>query len=148
MCRRRLCCNITEMILFNLICCQEHEFEGWFRDGASYETQAAAGEIACPVCGERRTRKAPMAPRLIKGRETAGTKAGSDLREALLALRRAVEDNCAYVGDRFPDEARRMHYGETDRRPVYGEASAAETRALIDEGIEVLPLPWPSRQDA
>ncbi len=136
------------MILFNLICGHDHEFEGWFRDGATYDLQAAAGEIWCPTCGDRQIRKAPMAPRLIKGRGGADEKAVPELREALLALRRDVEENCAYVGDRFPDEARRIHYGEAEKRPVYGEATLAEARALVDEGVEVVPLPWRPRHDA
>ena len=134
------------MILFNLVCAAEHQFEGWFRDGASYDAQAAAGAIACPVCADHGVRKAPMAPRLIKSRSDAADPVPTELRQALTALRRHVEENCAYVGDRFPEEARRMHYGETEKRSVYGEASVEEARALLEEGVAVLPLP--ARQDS
>ncbi len=138
------------MILFNLVCAAEHQFEGWFRDGATYDAQAAEGAIACPVCGDHGVRKAPMAPRLIKGRSEASDLPAvrPQLQQALAALRRHVEDNCAYVGERFPEEARRMHYGEIEKRPVYGEASLDEARSLLEEGVEVLPIPAAPRHDA
>jgi hypothetical protein len=130
------------MILFDLICGDDHQFEGWFRDGASYETQAAAAEIACPTCGDRRIRKAPMAPNVIRGATPPAI-----IREAVETLRHHVEANCDYVGERFVEEARQMHYGEAEQRPVYGEASIADAKELVEEGIEIMPLPWRTRQD-
>lgn len=134
------------MILYNLLCAQGHEFEGWFRDGAAFDGQAAASEIQCPSCGDRSVRKAPMAPCVHTGRSPVAEPPG-ELRQALAAIRRTVEENCTYVGTDFPDEARRQHYGEAEPRAVYGEASGEEVRALAEEGVEVLPLPWIRRHD-
>lgn len=134
------------MILFNLLCAQGHEFEGWFKNGAAFDGQCLAGEIDCPVCGDRAVRKAPMAPCVHTGRAAVAAPA-AELREALLEIRRSVEENCTYVGNDFPDEVRRQHYGEAEERAVYGEASPDEVRQLTEEGVEVLPLPWIRRHD-
>lgn len=134
------------MILFELRCTQQHHFEAWFRDGAAYDVQAADGAIACPVCGDTGVSKAPMAPRLVHSRgEPAAPdpdRIAGDVRRALLEIKKQVEANCDYVGDRFPEEARRIHYGESDARPIYGEATRDEARDLHEEGVAVQPLPW------
>jgi len=143
------------MILFTLRCGEGHDFEGWFRDGQTYDAQAAAGAITCPTCGDTRIGKAPMAPRLARhhgSRESEGAGAGpaappgaeaaETARALMRTLRRAVESSCDYVGDRFPEEARRIHYGETKARPIYGEATEAQARDLADEGVEVRAVPW------
>lgn len=132
------------MILFALRCSEQHEFEGWFRDGAAYEAQAAAGDITCPVCGTRSVTKAPMAPRVARRYvEPAPPQVTVDeLRRALLGLKQQVQAECDSVGDRFPEEARRIHYGECDARPIYGEATQAEVRDLREEGVVVMALPW------
>ncbi|MDR3437966.1 DUF1178 family protein [Telmatospirillum sp.] len=135
------------MILFNLICGHEHEFEGWFRSGADYDSQVAAGELVCPVCSDRSVHKAPMAPGVISGEGRANRDVDA-VREALVALRKTVEENCDYVGERFPEEARRIHYGETKERPIYGHTSLDEARALFEEGVEVMLIPKRLRQDA
>jgi hypothetical protein len=135
------------MILFNLVCGQDHEFEGWFRSGADFDKQLAAAELVCPVCNDRAVQKAPMAPRVITGEAKVKHQA-RDLREALTALRKVVEANCDYVGDRFPEEARRIHYGEAEERAIYGQATLDEARALCDEGVDVMLVPKPLRQDA
>ena len=138
------------MILFNLVCSSGHSFECWFRDGAACESQIAAGEVTCPACGDSLVHKAPMAPHIARGgvrrAETEKAEADGDapakaLRQALETLRRHVEDNADYVGPRFAEEARRMHYGETGERPIYGEASPDEVKAMLDEGIAFHPLP-------
>jgi hypothetical protein len=140
------------MILFDLRCGDGHVFEAWFKDGATFEAQREAGEIVCPVCGNIRIAKAPMAPRLAKaegrgeadaprtGKAPAGpaAKLGDRLRE----VRRLVEEHCEDVGERFPEEARKMHYGEAEKRGIYGEASDDEVEELADEGIEVQRVPW------
>jgi hypothetical protein len=140
------------MILFNLVCADDHQFEGWFRDGATYDAQAAAGEIACPVCGNRAVRKAPMAPSVLKGKGGPKQEGGEDratsLQQAIAELRNHVEANFDYVGEHFAEEVLRMHHGEAEKRSVYGEASLTEARSLLDEGIDVLPLPGAPRQDA
>lgn len=133
------------MILFQLKCGCGHSFEAWFRDGASYEAQATRGEISCPLCGDAAVGKAPMAPRLVRnvgdGTERAARMV-DDVGRALVELRRQVEDKCDYVGERFPEEARRIHYGEDDARPIYGEATAEEARELEEEGVAVARIPW------
>jgi hypothetical protein len=137
---------MIEMILFNLICAHEHEFEGWFRSGAAYDTQVAAGEVNCPVCHDPQVRKAPMAPGVIKG-EGGNNQVAVALRDALAALRRRVEETCDYVGDRFPEEARRIYYGEAEERSIYGSASLDEAQALCEEGVEVMLIPACRRKD-
>ncbi len=138
------------MILFDLKCARKHVFEAWFLDGAAYEAQRAAGEIACPACGDADVSKAPMAPRVHKGKGRDGGESNSakDLHEALHELRRYVEKNSDHVGDRFPEEARKIHYGEVDKRNIHGEASEREAGELADEGISFSRRPWPSRQNS
>ena len=135
------------MILFNLICSLDHEFEGWFRNGAAFDEQLAAGELSCPVCENRSVRKAPMAPGVIAGGRKESREA-EGLRESLGTLRRLVEENCDYVGERFPEEARRIHYGEVEKRAIYGQTTLEEAKALNDEGVDVMLIPAPLRQDS
>ncbi|HXZ01970.1 MAG TPA: DUF1178 family protein [Stellaceae bacterium] len=139
------------MILFKLRCAAEHEFEAWFRDGATYERQAQRGLIACPDCASNIVEKAPMAPRLARSAAASEPKAPpspDQLRRTLQQLRRQVETHCDYVGNRFAEEARRIHSGESEARSIYGEASEAEARALADDGIEVARIPWVPSSDA
>ena len=131
------------MILYTLRCSRDHEFEGWFRDGAGFEAQQAAGEIACPHCGDSSVEKAVMAPRVGRSREGMPPAAAlAQLRSALIEMRRRIETHCDYVGDHFAEEARRIHYGETEPRGIYGEANDAESRELADEGISFGQIPW------
>jgi hypothetical protein len=158
------------MILFKLKCADEHEFEGWFRDNATYDRQAAKHQIACPDCGSTSVTKAPMAPRLARSRsaeperprevprgpeappQAAGTPdrppTPAELRRAMQVLRKHVEANCEHVGPRFAEEARRIHRGEAEARGIYGDATPAESRALADEGIEIAAIPWVPASDA
>ena len=139
------------MILFDLKCANDHVFEAWFKDGETFELQAEASEVACPVCGDIGIEKALMAPRIGKGdREVAKKAAEHAKRYAAFAseLRRHVEDNCDYVGPDFAEEARKIHYGEADTRGIYGEASDDDAKSLDDEGIEVQRIPWAPREDA
>lgn len=137
------------MILFKLRCANAHEFEAWFRDGATYERQAGRGLIACPDCGDTSIEKAPMAPRLARAAsEKAAPPSPEQLRRALQQLRRHVESSCDYVGDRFADEARRIHRGEAEARGIYGESTAEESDSLAEEGIEVARIPWVPSSDA
>jgi hypothetical protein len=132
------------MILFELRCTRQHHFEAWFKDGATYESQVAAEGIGCPVCGDTRVEKAPMAPRLAKGRGTQldAQAAAGEVRRMLAEFRRKVEQGCHYVGEHFPDEARKIHYGESEARPIYGEASAEDARELEEEGVAFQRIPW------
>lgn len=133
------------MIKYSLICDSEHEFEGWFRDSADFDAQSADGLIECPLCGGFEVRKAVMAPAISTPRgDTPMGKRSAFLREMAAAADRArnyVEKNFDYVGDKFPEEARKIHYGETDARGIYGEASGREVKDLVDEGVNVAPLP-------
>lgn len=153
------------MILFNLKCAHGHRFEGWFRNGATYDAQAAAGEITCPVCGDTGVEKAPMAPAIARsGRSrdeqpvvpaaaespTVPAAPASDaelahqaeMLRALREIRRQVEQNAENVGDRFADEARKIHYGETESRAIYGETSREQAEQLREEGVEFASIPW------
>ena len=143
------------MIVYALKCAQGHGFEGWFRDAATYDRQAAAGKVACAVCGATEVEKAPMAPRLAKRRGDAPpppveTKPGlpPEAQKLLAELRQKVERECDYVGERFSEEARRIHYGEAEKRGIYGEASDEQAKELVEEGIEVSKIPWLPRRDA
>ncbi|HEX6092378.1 MAG TPA: DUF1178 family protein [Dongiaceae bacterium] len=139
------------MILFDLRCTRDHVFEAWFPNNAAYERQAKAGAVACPSCGSRKIEKAPMAPRIGKAAK-AGVPAvaaeHAEIRQQLTELRAKIEANCDYVGDKFAEEARRIHYGETERRDIYGETSDDEAKELSDEGVKFSRVPWLPRQDS
>jgi hypothetical protein len=144
------------MILYELRCEAGHGFEAWFRNSGTYDAQVAAGEVNCPVCGSGTVEKALMAPAI--GKRSAKGGPGEDARRThttmgearreLEALRRKIEENCEYVGDRFADEARKIHYEESQHRDIYGEATEAEARELEEEGIGVARIPWVSRTDS
>src|SRR5437763_16336604 len=134
------------MILFTLRCTAGHEFEGWFRDGAGFEAQQQAGEIACPECGDTQVEKALMAPNIARSRKNVPTPA--QMRAALVELRRQVESKCDYVGEHFAEEARKIHYKEVDPRGIYGEATNEESKELADEGISFGRIPWVPTTDA
>jgi hypothetical protein len=139
------------MIKYELKCRKDHVFEGWFYDSATYDKQAAKGEIVCPVCNSRKIGKAPMAPRIARSkseRSADEVKQKAAMMQALRELRDHVEKNADYVGDRFAEEARKIHYGETDERNIYGEASKEEAQELSEEGIDVALVPWLPRGDA
>jgi hypothetical protein len=135
------------MILFDLLCSKGHRFEGWFRSADTFDAQVAEGEVACPVCGAQEVSKAMSAPALLKG-ESKSDAIAVKMREAMDKIRQHVVENCDYVGDSFPEEARGIHYGEKEKRAIYGEASPDEARALGEEGIEVVAIPWPARRNS
>ena len=142
------------MILFDLKCHKGHVFEAWFRDGATAERQISGRKVSCPSCGASKVEKAPMAPRIGKAERKAraeskemATKAAL-LHKELAQLRAKVEANCDYVGEKFAEEARKIHYSETEARGIYGETSEDEARALEDEGIEFARIPWVPTQDS
>jgi len=146
------------MIVYDLCCCDGHRFEGWFGSSADYEDQRARGLLACPSCGTAEVTKAPMAPAVpVKGnsrqevlapetRPMANTPMPPEMQKALAALAKAQAEalrNSTWVGDKFAEETRKMHYGERDEAPIHGQASLAEAKALIEEGVPVAPLPFP-----
>ncbi len=139
------------MIHYLLQCEAGHDFEGWFRNADTFDQQAASGEIACPICGVDRVTRAPMAPAIAKRREPETRRVHTTMEEArrrLEELRRQVEENCEYVGDRFAEEARKIHYKETPHRDIYGEATDREARELEEEGITFSRIPWVGRTDS
>ena len=136
------------MIKYQLQCGDAHSFEAWFRSSADYDEQAEAGALRCPVCDSRAVKKAIMAPSIATGARRGAPSPESIGDQVAQAARRArdyVEKNFDYVGARFPEEARRIHYGETKKRAIYGEATGAEARELVDEGVAVAPLPDPKK---
>ena len=132
------------MIKYQLTCDADHEFEGWFRDSADFDVQAERGLIECPACGSDAVRKAVMAPAIARkgnSREARLKEIRNDMAKAVERARDYVEKNFDYVGDKFPEEARKIHYGESKERGIYGEASGKQVKELVEEGVQVAPLP-------
>ncbi len=150
------------MILYELVCSAEHRFEAWFRDSAAFDKQRKARIVSCPLCGDAKVRKAIMAPALTRSKqrgegvtpaspqptEDSGADRQHLLAEVVAQLREHVEKNCDYVGDSFPEEARRIHYGEVEARGIYGEASEAEAQDLKEEGVAVGRLPFMPKRNS
>lgn len=135
------------MIKYSVKCSGGHQFDGWFKDSATFDKQSKAKHIECPRCGDTKVSKAPMAPRILKSGGNRHDVAANvdevahEMAEAAGKIREHVEKNCDYVGTEFAEEARKIHYGEADERGIYGEATAEEARDLGEEGIPVIPLP-------
>lgn len=142
------------MIKFTLECQDGHVFEGWFQNGAAYEAQAELGQIVCPHCGTHAVDKAIMAPAVarrdtpqpVPGKEHQQPSPDSDtpihaLHRRLRELRDEVHAKSEYVGGRFAEEARRIHFEEAPSRSIYGEASSDEVRELAEDGVPFFPLP-------
>ncbi len=143
------------MIRYTLACEAGHDFESWFPSSAAYDDQAARGLVVCPVCDSKKVGKALMTPSLARGSRRPGEAAPPapeapvpmlaeperHLREMFRAMREHVTRTADHVGPRFASEARAMHYGDVPHRSIYGEATPAEARDLIEEGIGVCPLP-------
>ncbi|MGF1474735.1 MAG: DUF1178 family protein [Geminicoccaceae bacterium] len=136
------------MICFTLQCADLHRFEAWFRNGETYDEQAAAGQIECPVCGNRTIEKAPMAPAITKPKAERSQSMALQARQFARALKAHVEANFESVGERFPEEARKIHYGEAEERSIYGQATVEQAKELVDEGIKVAPIPDVPDHDA
>ena len=156
------------MIRYTLACPDRHEFEVWFSSSAAFETQRAEGMLACPICGSTAIDRALMAPAVSTSRKKEGRAARQETAEiaepgdsvrlaanvegdappprkevvkALRKLRKHLTRNADYVGDKFAEEARRIHYEETDKRAIYGEATREDAHEMAEEGIEFHPLP-------
>lgn len=134
------------MISFNLICEHDHAFEAWFRNNADFDAQNERGLVSCPHCGTSSVQKALMAPAVSTGkrREQIALAMGEQQKKALAQLKelsKKVRENADYVGDRFAEEARKIHFGETEARGIYGEATSEEAASLLEEGVEFMPLP-------
>ncbi|MEM9704984.1 MAG: DUF1178 family protein [Pseudomonadota bacterium] len=147
------------MIKYKLRCASGCEFEGWFRSSADYDEQAEAGLLSCGVCGCGEVSKAVMAPAVARRDRGAGNpitmgpeqmrseKMREVMAEAAKKARAYVQANFENVGDKFAEEARRIHYGETGERKIYGEATGSEVRDLIEEGVPIAPLPGAEKTD-
>jgi hypothetical protein len=153
------------MIRYALVCAKGHSFESWFQNSAAYDKQAKRSLVECPVCGDSKVEKALMAPKLAGTRKRGRASMPAPVTEAapaapettapvamvsseerefrakLKELRDHLTKNADNVGRKFPEEARKMHYGESDQRSIYGEASPQEAKELHEEGIEFHPLP-------
>lgn len=134
------------MIRYTLRCADGHTFESWFASGAEYDRLSAAALLSCPVCGVPRIAKDVMAPQVQTSGDSARSAPAAPDRPSLADLRRRIEATSEQVGRGFPAEARRIHAGEAPARPIIGEARPAEARALIEEGVPILPLPWSNRK--
>jgi hypothetical protein len=149
------------MIRYALVCTKGHSFESWFQNSAAYDKQAKRGLVECPVCGSSKVEKALMRPRLAGAKKRSASAPAPDataatpekapvammspqeveFRKKLKEVREHLTKNADYVGQKFPNEARKMHYGDIEHRSIYGEASPQEAKELHDEGIEFHPLP-------
>jgi hypothetical protein len=154
------------MIRYTLHCEREHSFESWFQNSSVYDSQVKRKLVTCPACGSAKVEKSIMAPQIMSRKRRGGAPPEQvapapaattdvaaptstpllmaperELRAKLKELRDHIVKNADNVGERFPNEARKMHYGDIEHRPIYGEASPDEARALVEEGVEVSPLP-------
>lgn len=137
------------MIRYRLKCGKDHVFEAWFRNSADYDAQVAGGRVTCPLCGSKRVAKTLMAPSIAasaaaeRGPGAAGDRERlkSEMIRVMQDIRREVEAKAEYVGPKFAEEARKIHYDEAPSRGIYGEATAAEAQELSEEGVAFLPLP-------
>lgn len=143
------------MIRYALRCDKAHDFESWFQNSAAYDKQAKRGLVTCPICGSEKVEKTIMTPQVAattRGRKTKGETAQTpqaalvspemaELRAKLKALHEEIASNADNVGENFPEEARKIHYGEIEARPIYGQAKPEEAKELIEEGVEILPIP-------
>jgi hypothetical protein len=140
------------MIKYDLRCAETHTFEVWFSDSNACDKQLSAGEVACPFCGNIEVTKALMAPSISKSDDSDERQKRAMVMAQQIYLMREfrehVEKNGDNVGASFPEEARRIHYGEAEQRNIYGEADLSEAKELIEEGVDVMPIPGPFREDA
>lgn len=134
------------MIQYSLHCSQGHRFDAWFKSAAAYDEQQARGIVTCAQCGDSHVEKAPMAPNVARTDServplSAAHPDAAKIREMLRLYRKKVMSEADYVGDRFAEEARKIHFEEVEARGIYGEASRNEVASLVEDGIDFLPLP-------
>lgn len=135
------------MIQYSLVCDKDHKFDAWFRNADAYEEQRERGIVTCPICMTPKVEKALMAPSVARSRGSekmavsSGHPQHAQLRAAMQALRAKITSEADYVGDKFAEEARKIHFKEVDPRGIYGEATRDEVAALAEEGVDFMPLP-------
>jgi len=138
------------MIVYDLKCDKGHVFEAWFPDSGAFKRQRKRGQVTCPACGETKVEKALMAPNINSSRKKDAeqeVRQAAQMVQALGKLRQHIEANCDYVGPKFAEEALKIHYGESEKRDIYGEATAADAENLREEGVEFSRVPWLPRAD-
>ena len=131
---------------YSLVCDNDHKFDAWFRSAEAFDEQSSRGIVTCPICNSPKIGKGLMAPSVSRGNSekvsvSIGHPQQNQLREALRALRNKVTTEADYVGDKFADEARKIHFKEVDARGIYGEATREEVASLIEDGVDFMPLP-------
>jgi hypothetical protein len=134
------------MIRFSLSCDHDHDFDGWFRNNDDFDKQRKRGLVSCPVCNSPKVEKALMAPSVQTGRKREKVALGMNAEQKkmigkLKELTDKLKENADYVGDKFAEEARKIHFGETDPRGIYGEASQKDVKELLEDGVGIMPLP-------
>ena len=134
------------MIRFSLACDDGHEFEGWFRSNDDFDKQKKRGLIDCPDCGSHRVDKTLMAPAVSTGRKQEKMALAMNAEQRRImgemkALSDKLRENADYVGGKFAEEARKIHFGETEARGIYGEASPDEAKSLVEDGVPFMPIP-------
>ena len=134
------------MIRFSLICDHDHEFEAWFRSNDDFDTQKKRGFVDCPTCGSTKVQKALMAPAVSTGRKRekialAMNEMQKKAMAEIKALSEKIRENADYVGDKFAEEARKIHFGESEARGIYGEATLDEAKSLAEDGVGFMPIP-------
>ena len=134
------------MIRFSLSCDHDHEFEAWFRSNDDFDRQKKRGLVDCPTCGSNKVQKALMAPAVSTGRKREKIAlAMNDMQKKAMAKMKAlsekIRENADYVGDKFAEEARKIHFGETEARGIYGEATLDEAKSLAEDGVGFMPIP-------
>jgi hypothetical protein len=135
------------VIVFDLACSAGHVFEAWFGSQADYDGQRQRGLVSCPVCGDGEVGKAPMAPRISGTRSNAAPDPKQVMQAMMMAQRKMLAQS-EDVGTRFAEEARAIHTGDAEERRIHGQATPAEAKTLIEEGVPVQPLPFPVRDPA
>tara|TARA_B100001057_G_scaffold20920_1_gene19375 strand:- start:101 stop:514 length:414 start_codon:yes stop_codon:yes gene_type:complete len=135
------------MILFNLRCSDcDYSFEGWFENTKDYNKQIKKDLVSCPACNSFQIKKALMAPNVAKKSNTIISNKNKSIASNIKKLKKIIEKEFDYVGDKFTEEAKKIKYGEVKERAIYGEASIEQTKELIDEDIDVLPLPFSTKK--
>jgi len=134
------------MIRYGLICDNDHEFEAWFRSGEDFEAQKSRKLVSCPECGSHEVQKALMAPAVSTSRKKSqiALAMSEEQKRALAQLKelsQKIRENSDYVGDKFAEEARKIHFGEAEARGIYGEATPDEVKSLAEDGVDFMPIP-------
>jgi len=135
------------VISFALVCEKDHDFDGWFSSSEDFDKQSKRGLVSCPVCGTTKIHKSLMAPAVSTGRkkdQMAVATVDAAKREVFAQMKKMrdqITENSEDVGKRFPEEARKIHYGETEERGIYGEATRDDVESLLDEGVSIAPMP-------